>query len=102
MSARVSRLSNEVIVFIPDVDWTPQLIRSLTNSGTPQIIVDDVIHFVTPFGSHMLCLQMTVTRANASTHDLKEYLVRLLIRNGLSMDMSHVHAPARPRLFRAA
>lgn len=102
MTQQVTLLKNELIVYIPELDWTPKLLRSLKDSATAQIAVDDVMHFVTPFGAHMLCVQMSVTRARATTHDLKEYLCRVLGRNGLDVDMAEIHTPSRAKRFRAA
>lgn len=100
MARHVVQLSNELIVFIPDLNWAPALLKSLRESSTPQIEVTDVIHFISPFGAHMLCVQMTVTRARATTHDLRDYLCRLLNRNGLMIELEDIHTPSRAKLFR--
>lgn len=99
---KVVQLTNELVVLISDSDWAPQLLTSLKESYTPQIRVDDVLHFATPFGAHMLCIRMTVTRARAVTYDLRDYLCRVLNRNGLPVDLSEIHAPSRARLFRVS
>lgn len=101
MVQHVTRLKNELIVFIPDRDWTPELLSALKASKTPQIGVDDVIHLITPFGSHLLCLQMCVTRARATTHDLRVYLHRTLVRLGLDVELTDIHAPGHAQLYRA-
>lgn len=95
----MKRLSNEIIVFVPEGEWNPELVTALKSGGTGQIVVDAVRDFRTPFGTHMIIAKLTVTRVNATTWDLREYVRRRLISAGLEVSTSDLHAPAKAQFF---
>lgn len=100
MGARMSKLSNEVIVFVKEADWDPIYTEYLRTGGTPQISVDSVRDFRTPFGTYMIIATLTVVRVRAQTWNLRDYVHRTLNRAGLAIELTEVHAPARAKFYR--
>lgn len=97
---RLSKLTNEVIVFVKEADWDPDYTEHLRAGGTKQITVDAVRDFRTPFGSYMIIATLTVVRVGAETWNLRDYVCRTLNRAGLDLDVKDVHAPGRAKFYR--
>lgn len=99
-TSRVSKLTNELVVFIDEADWDPSYVVALTTGGTPQITVDSVKSYRTPFGTFMILTTLTVTRNRAQTWNLREYVARRLTVAGLPTEVGDVLAPARAKFYR--
>ena len=97
---RVSRLLNEIIVFVREDDWNPVYTEYLRMGGTKQIVVENVRDFRTPFGTYMIIATLSVTRVRAETWDLRDYVCRVLNRAGLKIDTANVYAPGRAEFYR--
>jgi hypothetical protein len=100
MAGRVSKLTNEIIVFVPEADWNPIFTEYLRGGGTKQITVDAVRDFRTPFGTYMIIATLTAIRVRAQTYDLREYVTRLLNRAGFPAEISDVRAPGKAKFYR--
>jgi hypothetical protein len=96
---RISKLTNEIIVFVPELDYTPDVLTAL-RTGTGQISADSVRDVKTPFGTHMVLATLTVTRVKAQTWDLREYVQRKLRLAGLDVPMDDILAPAKAKFYR--
>lgn len=90
-------LTNEIAVFVRDTDWDPLLVRRIRTAGTPQIAVDSVKSFRTPFGSYMILATMSITNQRPQTWRLREYVAGLLTSTGIPTQVDQVIAPGRSK-----
>lgn len=97
---RIRKLSNEIIFFVRETNWSVTIPEALSKGGTSQITVDDVKVFRTGFGTYMVISQLSVTRARPETWDLRDYVCRLLVRTGLDVEITDILAPGRAKHFR--
>lgn len=96
----LTRLTNEVVVMVPEYDMTTALLTALRRGGTGQITVDNVVYRKSPYGTGVIFVTATVTRRGAASSDLRAYVRRVLEANGHEAPAERVTVPARPRTAR--
>jgi hypothetical protein len=97
---RVSKLSNELIFFVPELEFTPSLVLALRTGGTKQIVVENVRDFRTPCGTHMIITTLSVTRHRPQTWDLREYVAQRVSSAGFPLAIDDIIAPVRGKSYR--